>query len=170
MSRAARWPRELSGAVLVNTSLAGLSPLHHRLRPEAWPSLASLSAGLGGGLQREATILRLTSARPGAHLDAPPAWAAIRAARPVSAGNACRQLFAAARYRAPRVKPRVPLLLLAGAGDGLVDPRCSQALARRWGATLAMHPSAGHDLPLDDGPWVAAEVAAWRANAMPPAA
>jgi pimeloyl-ACP methyl ester carboxylesterase len=123
----------------------------------------------GGALQREATILRLTSARPAEHADAPPAWAAISAARPVSAGNAFRQLLAAAKYRAPREKPPVPLLLLAGAGDGLVDPRCSQALARHWGATLLMHPSAGHDLPLDDGPWVAAEVEAWRANAMPPA-
>jgi len=167
---AARRPGELGGAVLVNTSLAGLSPLHHRLRPAAWPSLARLSVGLGSALQREATILRLTSARPGEHLDAPADWAGIRSARPVSAGNAWRQLLAAARYRAPRDRPLVPLLLLAGAGDRLVDPRCSQALARLWGATLAMHPGAGHDLPLDDGPWVAAQVATWRANAMPPAA
>jgi pimeloyl-ACP methyl ester carboxylesterase len=167
---AARRPGELGGAVLVNTSLARLSPLHHRLKPAAWPSLAKLSVGAGAALQREATILRLTSARPGEHADVPPAWAAIRAARPVSAGNAGRQLLAAALYRAPRDKPLVPLLLLAGAGDRFVDPRCSQALARRWGVPLAMHPSAGHDLPLDDGPWLAARVAAWRANAMPPAA
>jgi pimeloyl-ACP methyl ester carboxylesterase len=166
---ATRHPKELAGAVLVNTSLAGASPLHHRLRPPAWPALAGLLMA-GSGLQRESTILRLTSARPQEHADAPAAWAAIRAARPVSASNALRQLLAAARYRAPRDKPPVPLLLLCGAGDRLVDPRCSRALARQWGAALAIHPDAGHDLPLDDAPWVAAQVARWRASGMPPAA
>ncbi|MGM9490946.1 alpha/beta fold hydrolase [Ideonella sp. YS5] len=162
---ATRRPDEVAGAVLVNTSLAGLSPLHHRLRPAAWPALAGWAVG---ALHREATILRLTSAGPDDHADALSQWAAIRAARPVSTGNAWRQLIAAARYRAPLQKPRVPLLLLAGAADSLVDTRCSLALARRWAVPLVMHPSAGHDLPLDDGPWVAEQVAAWRANAMPP--
>jgi pimeloyl-ACP methyl ester carboxylesterase len=123
----------------------------------------------GSALQREATILRLTSARPHEHADAPAAWAAIRAARPVSASSALRQLLAAASYRAPRERPPVPLLLLCGAADRLVDPRCSKALARRWGTALATHPDAGHDLPLDEPAWVAAQAARW-ASDMPPAA
>ena len=165
---AARHPSELAGAVLVNTSLAGVSPLHHRLRPRAWPALAGLLMR-SDGLQRETTILRLTSARPGDHPEAPALWTAIRAARPVSASNALRQLLAAACYRAPRERPAVPLLLLRGAADRLVDPRCSKALARRWGASLATHPHAGHDLPLDEPAWVAAQVGRW-ASDMPPAA
>jgi pimeloyl-ACP methyl ester carboxylesterase len=168
---AARHPSELAGVVLVNTSLAGLSPIHHRLRPTAWPALVRLLAG-GSALDREATILQLTSAWPHAHAGVPAAWAAIRSIRPVSAANALRQLIAAARYRAPGQKPPVPLLLLCGAGDRLVDPRCTQAVARHWKAEWAVHPQAGHDLPLDDGPWVAGQVAAWRthrqANEMPP--
>lgn len=165
---ARRHPAELAGAVLVNTSLAGLSPLHHRLQPRAWPALVRLLAG-SSALRREETILQLTSARALEHPEAPAAWAAIRAARPVSTVNALRQLLAAARYRAPREKPPVPLLLLGGAADRLVDPRCSQALARHWGVELCMHPEAGHDLPLDDPAWVAAQVARWRATGVPPA-
>ena len=75
--------------------------------------------------------------------------------------NALRQLLAAARYSAPEAPPPVPVLLLASARDQLVSPNCSRTLARRWGVPLAMHPSAGHDLPLDDGPWVAAEIRRW---------
>ena len=169
---AARHPAELAGVVLVNTSLAQLSPPHHRLRPQAWPALARLLMP-GSALRREATILELTSARAHQHVAAPAAWEAIRAARPVSAANALRQLLAAARYHAPREKPPVPLLLLCGAADRLVDPRCSQALAKRWGVALSTHPEAGHDLPLDDATWVAAQVAAqvarWRATVVPPA-
>jgi hypothetical protein len=53
------------------------------------------------------------------------------------------------------------MLVLAGAGDTLVDPRCSSELAAHWGTELRMHPTAGHDLPLDDGAWVAHEVSRW---------
>ena len=38
-------------------------------------------------------------------------------------------LMAAARYRAPRQAPVVPLLLLSSEHDQLVDSRCSQAIA-----------------------------------------
>ena len=48
-----------------------------------------------------------------------------------------------------------PLLLLAGAGDRLVDPACSRRLARTWQVPLLEHAQAGHDLPLDDPDWVA---------------
>jgi hypothetical protein len=41
-------------------------------------------------------------------------------------------------------------------------------LARYWQAAFAEHPSAGHDLPLDDGAWVAGQVAQWSRNLPPP--
>lgn len=161
---AARRPQELAGCVLLNTSLARLSPFYRRLRPANYPALAGLLGGWGGHDAREATIMRLTSARPEAHAVVAAEWAAIRQARPVAPGNALRQLLAALRYRAPRAAPPVPMLVLAGSGDRLVDPRCSQALARAWGLPIALHPWAGHDLTLDDGPWVAEQVACWLAQ------
>ena len=55
------------------------------------------------------------------------------------------------------------MLLLNGAGDRLVDPRCSDRIAAAFGLPLHRHPRAGHDLPLDAPDWVAAEVAAFAA-------
>ena len=72
-----------------------------------------------------------------------------------------RQSLAAARYRAPRQRPFDQLLLLAGARDALVDPRCSLQLAAQWDAVVAVHPEAGHDLPLDDAAWVLARIRSW---------
>jgi pimeloyl-ACP methyl ester carboxylesterase len=92
------------------------------------------------------------------------AWLQWRREHPVSARNALRQLLAAARYRAPHRNPFDRLLLLAGAGDTLVDPRCSRTLATRWLVDFALHPAAGHDLPLDDQAWVLARVHDWRAG------
>jgi pimeloyl-ACP methyl ester carboxylesterase len=85
-------------------------------------------------------------------------WLQWRRENPVSTRNALSQLLAAARYRAPRKRPLERVLLLAGARDALVDPGCSLQLAAAWGARIAVHPEAGHDLPLDDEAWVLAQI------------
>jgi len=162
---ATRYPQELAGGVLLNTSLARFSPFHHRLRPANYAALLGLLAGRGGVAGREATLLSLTSARPEAHPGVVALWIAISRTRPVSAANALRQLLAALRYRAPAEAPAVPLLVLVGAGDRFVDPRCSHALARAWQLPLIEHPSAGHDLPLDDGGWVVEQAVRWATDA-----
>lgn len=159
---AARHPEECRAAVLLGTSLRSHNPIQERLRPGVWPILLGLL--LADGEARERAILELTSARAAELRDVLPDWTRWARECPVSRRNGLRQLLAATRFRAAG-SPAVPLLFLAGAGDRLVDPRCSRTLARAWGADFALHPTAGHDLPLDDGDWVAAEVKAWLAGA-----
>jgi pimeloyl-ACP methyl ester carboxylesterase len=162
---AERHREEIAGCVLVNTSFGRFSPLLQRLRPRAWPVFLHilLDRTVEG---RERRVLELTSGSPQAHPRAVAEWSAIRRSRPVSKGNAVRQLLAAARFRPPLAAP-VPTLVLAGARDGLVDPHCSMAIARRWGCALAIHPEAGHDLPLDDGDWVVGEIRRWLETPVP---
>jgi pimeloyl-ACP methyl ester carboxylesterase len=156
-----RDPDAIAGCVLINTSLRPFSPWYHRLRPANHAALLRLALLVRDGVERERTILRLTSARPDDHAAVLDAWVRLRRARPVSRVNALRQLWAAARYRAPIQPPPTPTLVLASARDALVDVRCSQQLARRWQSEIALHPDAGHDLPLDDGAWVIEQVAQW---------
>lgn len=158
---AAAHPEEIAGCVLINTSLRGISPFYRRLRPSSYPILLGVLARRDPRA-REAAILRLTSrTAPAGALDH---WVALRRQHPVSPRNALRQLVAAARFRAPAQAPTVPMLLLCGRADALVDPRCSADLARRWHLPLAQHPRSGHDLPLDDGAWVASCIGAWLAG------
>jgi len=157
---ASRQPEEIDACVLINTSLRPFSPFHFRLRPQNYPALLKLAL-FGGDLAREASILRLTShlvRSPGTVLER---WTSFRQACPVTRRNMFRQLLAAARYRAPLARPLTRVLVLSCACDTLVDARCSQQLAARWQAELAEHPAAGHDLPLDDGPWVAQQIKEW---------
>jgi pimeloyl-ACP methyl ester carboxylesterase len=152
-------PEEIAGCVLINTSFGSFSPPHWRLRPRAWPVfLAILAEPTAAGKERR--VLRLTSSLFKEDPATVEAWTRYRLSRPVSARNAFRQLLAAAKYRAPPAAP-VPTLVLAGAGDDLVNNACSREIARRWHCPLAVHPEAGHDLALDDGPWVAREIRKW---------
>lgn len=158
---AQRHPGALQSAVLINTSLRPFSPVHHRLRPANYPALLRLALG-ATPRQWEQTVLHLTSRHAGTpRAELLEQWLSYRSDCPVSRANALRQLWAASRYRAPFEKPALPLLLLNSAQDGLVDPRCSAALVQAWQCPLRQHPSAGHDLPLDDGGWVARQIADW---------
>jgi pimeloyl-ACP methyl ester carboxylesterase len=161
-----RFPGELQACVLINTSLRPFSPFYHRLRPRNYWTLCALALRRDTALQ-ERRILRLTSrdgdADSSRHRRILMEWIGYRQQYPVTRRNALRQLLAAACFSAPRRKPDVPLLILASFGDRLVDPRCSQRLAACWHTTLIMHPDAGHDLPLDAGRWVAAQIDGWLA-------
>jgi len=159
---ASRYPQEIARCVLVNTSMRPYSRFHQRLRWQNYPAI--LKQLVQGGMDnQERLILRLTSREGDAERRAGllKRWCDYQQEYPVTRANALRQLWAAARFRAPAVRPTVPLLVLSSAGDQLVNPACSSNLARAWQAPHAVHPSAGHDLPLDDGAWVAAEVGKW---------
>lgn len=153
---------ELAGCVLINTSLRGHSTFLERLRPASYARLCRLLVPGLSPLERERVVLAMTSTDPQRHADVPAQWAAVATQRPVSRSNALRQLIAAARYVPPANAPVVPLLVLASAGDELVSPRCSERLASQWGLPLRLHPSAGHDLPLDDPEWVVQQIVGWR--------
>ncbi len=65
------------------------------------------------------------------------------------------------RYAASKRRPIAQVLLLVGERDTWRDWRVAQRISRAWGAALRLHPRAGHDLLVDDAPWVARSVAEW---------
>lgn len=156
-----RYPQEIARCVLLNTSMRPYSPFYRRLRWQNYPALLR-QLFLGDRRSQEALILRLTSRRHAAgHAALLDDWLGYQQQYPVSRRNALRQLLSAARYRAPAIRPAMPVLVMAGAQDQLVDHRCSLQLARAWQADCLIHGEAGHDLALDAGPWVAQSVARW---------
>ena len=157
-----QYPADLGKMVLINTSLAPYNPFYHRLRPKNYLALTRLL--YGSATQNESLILRLTSnlknstEQQQAILEQ---WTAYAREYPVTRANILRQLRAAISYRAALGAPAVSVLLLAATQDRLVNVRCSLTLAQHWHCTIRLHPAAGHDLPLDDGAWVAQQVREW---------
>ena len=158
---AAEWARQaphtVTELVLCNSSFRPYSAPWERFQPRALSKLLRLLLTAPAALEIETEILRLSSNRPEAHAAQLCDWVQWRQQCPVSAGNVLRQLAAAARYRAAPA-PAGATRVLSSAGDRLVSPRCSQRLAAAWKVPLALHPSAGHDLPLDDPDWLLAQL------------
>jgi pimeloyl-ACP methyl ester carboxylesterase len=154
-------PQDIASAVLINTSMRPFSPLHHRLQPHNLATLAAIATGLRSDEAVETAVFRMTCQRADEKNQTVAHWVGLRRHHPVRPVNALRQLWAAARYRAPNRPPVVPLLLLNSTHDQLVDARCSRVIASAWDCHLDTHPWAGHDLPHDDPDWVIERVRDW---------
>jgi pimeloyl-ACP methyl ester carboxylesterase len=152
----ARHPGEIAKVVLINSSAANLSPFHHRMR---LPMLARvIVATISSDLEfRERAVIDMTTNRlpdvPGAIA----ANVAYAQERPMTRQTIVRQMGAAGRFRAPE-RVDVPVLVAYSEQDRLVDHRCSLRLAEQLGAQKVCHPTAGHDLPLEDPGWLAERV------------
>ncbi|MDP2820571.1 MAG: alpha/beta hydrolase [Polaromonas sp.] len=160
---AQQWPDEVAALVLINTSMRPFSRATERLRPGNWPTLLRLAALWDDTRDSERIIHALTCERSAAVEKDLAAWVQIRKSAPVRAGNAWRQLWAAAQFSAAAGKPHCPTLLLSSSADRLVNPRCSVHLAQAWQASHRQHPWAGHDVPHDDAVWVCQVIAQWQA-------
>lgn len=155
MAWAERFPDDFAHVAVCNTSTRDLGTLLQRFSPEALRTLAVslLANGLARDpMERERRTLALVSntAHGRAHAEL---FASFARSAPIGAGVLVRQLLAASAANAPAALS-VPVSVLCSEGDRLCSPAVSRALAARLGAALFVHPDAGHDLPLDDAPWV----------------
>lgn len=158
-----RFADDFTAAVLINTSFRGWSPFYERMRPSALRYIfhAAVSRDLEA---RETQVLKMVSNRPELREKTAREWAEIHHLRPFRGVNFLRQLLAAARFQPPMNPPKAPVLLLNSAQDRMVSPQCSAAIQARWQCVMKVHPSAGHDLSVDDTPWVISEINAWLAG------
>lgn len=158
---AQQFPQEVARLVLINTSMRPFSGVAERLRPGNWLPLLRLAARWPDAGYVERLIHRLTCQNLALRDEDVAAWLDIRKSAPVSAANAGRQLWAAARFSSAIEPPLCPVLVLSSIGDRLVHPLCSARLAQAWQAAHHAHPWAGHDLPHDDPDWVCRRMAEW---------
>ena len=158
-----QYPGQFAGAVLMNTSISGLSPFYKRLQPHNYPVIPRLMMTADPEV-RERGILRLISNEPLHHHVAAKKFGTIQALRPVSRSNAIRQIYAASKYRLNKKPANMPLLLLNSEGDRFVNPECTEHLSEFLNEPYHCHPSAGHDLPMDAPYWVLEHIENWLKN------
>lgn len=160
MQWASDHPDDFRRVVLVNTSASDLARPWERMDLAILPQIVA-AARTTDDVRRERIVLGFTTRlAPDLDLIARD-WSRFREDRPAPVGTLVRQLAAASRFRAPkRLAPKT--LVVAAARDVLAHPVCGERLAKHLGVPIVVHPSAGHDLAVDDGPWLAGQVRDWR--------
>lgn len=147
-----RYPEDFIAGVLVNTSTSHINRLDHRFRPSARRQLYEIFK-TNNASEREIKILKLTSHK------FPEEILKKRTERATTSPriNSLRQLIAAAFFKPPKLI-LTPLLFLAGENDQLVNPVCTRELAHYYSSTFFIHPTAGHEVQVDDPSWLAEKI------------
>jgi pimeloyl-ACP methyl ester carboxylesterase len=156
-----RFPEDFKGGVFINISLSGVNAFYQRLKPEAWLPLLKIVLTRDVKL-RERKILELTTSKfqvKDSHLKD---RVEVFEKHPATKTNFIRQLFAASRFRPIPKMVNPPILLLNSEGDRLVDFQCSVAIGEKWNWRVKTHPTANHDLPLEDPDWVITQIRDWK--------
>jgi pimeloyl-ACP methyl ester carboxylesterase len=154
------YPGIFKRAVLMNTSIKGVSPMTQRLRAKNYPKILNLI--LNPWVKNiEAQILELVCNDLKKRAVTAVAWNKIRDERPVSTANSIRQIRAALGFRPDISSLNIATLLLGSEKDNLVSCQCSKDLHKTVPSQLELHPWAGHDLGLDDPDWVIEKVQNW---------
>lgn len=151
-----RFPADFKRATLINTSFGGISPVYHRLFPSAL--LFLLKVPVLKGRSKESRILELVTNHKEIFNDTLDMWEVIQKERPVSLANTIKQLLAGATFTVGEFYPPIPLQILASTNDRMVSVECSRAIAKKWDLPILEHPTAGHDLSVDDPKWVAEKI------------
>jgi len=164
---AKRWtelfPQDFSQLILVNTSFKGINPIYKRLQPKSM--LEFLKLFLTKDIaKREKQIIQLVSNASHRHDEVHRRWIEIQRTAPVSRKSFINQLTAALTFTPNIDKPKPKLHLLAGEHDRLCSVDCSKKLHEIWGGEIAIHPNAGHDLPIDAPDWFVEKVQAILTN------
>lgn len=152
------YPQDFSKMMLVNTSIGGQSPVYYRLRPANLPALLKYTF-TRDVKKRQEIIYDLTVVSQEQRHILIPNWVEVFNSAPVSRRNTLRQVWAAFKFRSSQNKPTIPTLVVSGRKDRLVDPRCSDQIAKHWQLPHWEHPNAGHDLSADDPKWLAEKIA-----------
>ena len=148
------WPDEIAELHLINTSFGNFSRPWQRMQPRALGKLLRLAPRLLQDPAALEQVIHDMTLNLQHNSDTVRGWKQFAREHPMSAANIIFQIKAAGAYSGPHKAPCERTFLYASEGDKLVSASCSQAIAKAWNKPLFLHPTAGHDLPLDDSGWL----------------
>lgn len=144
-------PNDFRRAILINSSSSDTASIWQRLQPKTIPQLVRI-ASTHDTEERERRVLKMVSNIRHNEMPYPLAKVSVKAA--------VAQLLAASRFESPGPL-LIPCLMLCSEKDQMVHPKACQKFAKSLGAEVRLHPSAGHELPLDAPEWAAQQVKSW---------
>lgn len=153
MKWAELYPEEVISVAVINTSLKQFSPFYHRLRPSSYMSLLKALFSLETVTQ-ETTVLKVTSNNFSVTSCQIGKFAEFTKTHPVSKVNFIKQLLLANNIKINQPF-NIPFKVIFSEQDRLVSSQCSKKIAQQFNAKTFIHPTTGHDLPLDDPQWLA---------------
>ena len=145
------YPQDIGTTVLINTSYRGIAPWK-RFNLAAMAYFARVPM-VKSAWMKEDLISRVVCNNDENRKKSLPLLVEQTSRSPFQVQNFFRQIYAAAMANFPQ-KNRSEVILFASEKDRLVSPLCTRKIAQIWDVPVFYHPTAGHDLPIDDPEWI----------------
>ena len=152
-------PYDFKKIVVMNSSSREL-PVWKRLTPISLKMVAE-SFFEPDIAKREKKIIDMVSNLRKNDLKLIDSWIKIAQRNEFSKITAVNQMLAAAQFKLPP-KIKTPMLVLASRADKMVSYECSKMIAEKYTAPIKIHPTAGHDIAVDDSGWVVEQITNWK--------
>lgn len=146
------YPKEIESLNVINSSLSQFSPFYKRLIPNNYETLLKAIFSEDTFIQEE-MVLKITSNKFEETKGNISKYAEFSNQYKMKKLNFLRQLVMAKNIQIESV-PFVPFKVISSRKDRLVHYTCSREIFRNLGGVQYIHPSAGHDLPLDEPEWL----------------
>jgi pimeloyl-[acyl-carrier protein] methyl ester esterase len=148
------YPDEVHSVYAINCSCKNLSKSKERFNLSKWKTILKILLTSDIQMKERLTLEITTNLLSSAEFEViTQNFMRIQQKAPVSKMSAINQLLAARGFQI-HGPINVPVTIITGSGDQLVDTQCSLKLAELLKAKLEVHPYAGHDLALDDPSWL----------------
>lgn len=155
----ALFPEDFKTGIIVNSSSSDQVSVLKRMSLETIQMIAKLF--LKNDLkEREKAILNMTTNMTEINDQLFDSWTQIAKDAPIKRETFIRQILAASRFKSP-LSISKPLLFIAAKNDRLAASFNSEKLAKKYSSSFLIHANAGHDLSLDDGPWLIEKTIEW---------
>lgn len=152
-------PDKINAAVWINTSFGNYSKSLKRINLKKIGSYLHFLKNFSIPEKREKMIYQL-STQIHQNPKIVERWVELAKEKPTHISTLLNQLIAASQSTLNQ-KPTSPVLVLQSAKDELVDPQCTLDFCNALQMPYVTHPTAGHDIPLDDPEWVLTQVETW---------
>lgn len=153
------YPNDFKKIILLNTSASNSGRLWQRLKPESMPKVVKIFLE-EDPLKRETQVIEMISNLRKKDAKLIQEWAHIAKTSQFSKITAINQLIAATQFKVPE-SLTIPSLVLTSRADRMVNYSNSLFIAQRLGSDLCVHPTAGHDLTVDDSDWCLSQITSW---------
>lgn len=160
------YPEDFSMGIFVNSSASGVCKARERISTRGIYTIARNSLP-NAPEDKERQILNLTSNVHTLNEIILRKWIQLEEQHPTKWLAVLKQLLVSIFFKPPS-DLGVPLLFLGALNDRLVHSNCTLKLAEFYKSEVFLHPTAGHDLPLDAPEWVIHQILEFRNHCLKP--
>jgi pimeloyl-ACP methyl ester carboxylesterase len=147
------YPDEVLSLAVINSSLRQCSPFYERMRANNYFNTI-MTLLFDSAEEQECKLLMLTSNSFAKSEKFLSGFIQFAKTNPTSKINFVRQLVLANQIHIQGL-PKIPVRIISSEKDRLVSAKCSEQICRNFHIQGIIHPTAGHDLPLDEPEWLA---------------